>query len=151
MRRVRRFRLAGTAGAALLLGLMSSLASAREAIVSDAAPAAIGPYSQAILAGDMLHVSGQIAIDPATDSVVGDIEAQTERVLLQIRSIVEAAGMTLGHVVATTVYLKDLDDFPRMNAVYARHFQDPEPARSTVEVSRLPRDALIEISAVAVR
>lgn len=138
-------------GLALLLALGAASAAAREAIVSAAAPVAIGPYSQAILSGDVLHVSGQIAIDPATDRVVGDIEAQTERVLIQLRSIVEAAGMTLAQVVATTVYLADLDDFPRMNEVYARHFPTPAPARSTVEVSRLPRDARIGISAVAVR
>lgn len=135
----------------LLGALLVVSAGAHEAIVTEGAPPAIGPYSQGLLVGDMLHVSGQIAIAPDDGAVSGDIELQTRRVLEQIRSIVEAAGMALGDVVATTVYLADLDDFSRMNAVYARHFPDPAPARSTVEVSRLPRDARIEISAVAIR
>ncbi|TVS14671.1 MAG: RidA family protein [Gammaproteobacteria bacterium] len=131
--------------------LLWTCASAHEAIVTEYAPPAVGPYSQGILAGDTLHVAGQIALDVATGTVPGDIELQTERVLQQIRAIVEASGMTMANVVATTVYLADLDDFSRMNTVYAQHFPDPAPARSTVEAARLPRDALIEISAVAIR
>lgn len=137
---------------AILVGcLLWSWASAHEAIVTEDAPPAVGPYSQGILVDDILHVAGQIALDVATGTVPGDIELQTERVLEQIRAIVEASGMTMANVVATTVYLADLDDFSRMNAVYAHFFPDPTPARSTVEVARLPRDALIEVSAVAIR
>ncbi len=136
----------------ILVGcLLWSWASAHEAIVTEDAPPAVGPYSQGILVGDVLHVAGQLAIDVSTGTVPGDIEVQTERVIQQIRAIVEASGMTLANVVATTVYLADLDDFARMNTVYARHFQAPAPARSTVEVARLPLDARIEISAVAIR
>jgi len=140
-----------TLGGALLGGLLLASAAAHEVIITDGAPPAIGPYSQGMLVGDVLHVSGQIAVDSTDGRVVGDVELQTQRVLEQIQAIVEAAGMTLADVVATTVYLADLEEFSRMNSIYARHFPDPAPARSTVEVARLPRDARIEVSAVAVR
>ncbi len=117
---------------------------------SDGAPKAIGPYSQAIEADGWLFLSGQIAIDPATGQVVeGGVEAQTERVIHNLQAVLEAAGGTLASVVKTTVYLKDLDDFARMNETYARFFKDHPPARATVEVSRLPRDVRVEIDAVA--
>jgi 2-iminobutanoate/2-iminopropanoate deaminase len=121
-----------------------------QAVSTQAAPAAIGPYSQAIRAGDFLFVSGQIPLDPATGALVdGDVRAQTRRVLENVSAIVAAAGATLGRVVKTTVYLVDMSDFAAMNEVYAGFFQAPAPARATVQVGRLPKDVRIEIDAVA--
>lgn len=120
-------------------------------IHTDKAPAAIGPYSQAIAANGFLFTAGQIALDPASGQVVdGDVVAQTERVLLNLRAIVEAAGAKLDDVVKTTVFLSDMADFPRMNEVYARAFGAARPARSTVQAAGLPRGVLVEIEAVAV-
>ena len=115
-------------------------------------PAAIGPYSQAIRAANMIFVSGQIALDPATGKLIEalDIASQTRRVLLNMKGVLSAAGASLDHVVRTTVYLKSMDDFAEMNAAYAEFFQANPPARSTVEVSRLPRDAAVEIDCIAV-
>ena len=124
----------------------------RQAVSSDQAPAAIGPYSQAIQAGSLLFVSGQIPLDPVTGAMVdGDIAAQTHRVFANLKAILEAAGASFDNVVRTTVYLKDLKDFDGMNAVYARFMPDPPPARSTIEVARLPRDARVEIDLIAAR
>ena len=121
-------------------------------IFSSSAPAAIGPYSQAIRAGNMLFVSGQIALDPAAGTVIDDksVAAQTRRVLQNIQAIVTAAGASLENVVKTTVFLKDMNDFAEMNAVYAEFFRSAPPARATVEVSRLPRDVSVEIDCIAV-
>jgi 2-iminobutanoate/2-iminopropanoate deaminase len=120
-----------------------------EAIFTQAAPAAIGPYSQAIRAGDFLFVSGQIPVDPATASVVGgEIRTQTQRVLENLRAIVGAAGAGLDRVVKTTVYLADMSDFPAMNEVYGGFFPSPAPARATVQVGRLPKDVRVQIDAV---
>lgn len=114
-----------------------------------AAPAAIGPYSQAVQAGNMLFVSGQIPVNPATGQVVeGGIAEQTARVLDNIEAILAAAGIGMSCVVKTTVYLKDMADFGGMNEVYGRRFFRPYPARATVEVARLPKDVLVEIDAV---
>ena len=125
---------------------------AHEALATDRAPQAIGPYSQAIRAGDLLFVSGQIPLDPATGTLVeGDIATQTRRVLDNLAAILAAAGASFEHVVKTTVFLLDMDDFAAMNAVYGRHFGDHKPARSTVEAARLPKDVLVEIEAVALR
>lgn len=122
----------------------------REAVATDAAPRAIGPYSQAVRTGTLLFVSGQIPIDPVTGQLVeGDIRVQTHRVLQNLEAIVRAAGATLDHVVRTTVYLVDLADFAGMNEVYAAYFRSPAPARATVQVARLPRDARVEIDAIA--
>ncbi len=122
----------------------------RTAVSTPHAPAAIGPYSQAIRAGDLLFVSGQIPLDPATGQLVeGDIRAQTERVLTSIGEILKAAGASLDAVVRTTVFLADLNEFTAMNEVYARFFTTPAPARATVQVSRLPRDVRIEIDVIA--
>ncbi len=122
----------------------------RTAVSTPHAPAAIGPYSQAIRAGDLLFVSGQIPLDPATGQLVdGDIRAQTERVLTSIGEILKAAGSSLDAVVRTTVFLADLNEFTAMNEVYARFFTTPAPARATVQVSRLPRDVRIEIDVIA--
>jgi 2-iminobutanoate/2-iminopropanoate deaminase len=122
-----------------------------EAISTTAAPAAIGPYSQAIKAAPFLFVSGQIPIDPATGAMVeGDIAAQTRRVIQNIIGILEAAGVPLQRVVRTTVYLADMNDFAAMNEVYATFFTSPAPARATVQAARLPKDARVEIDAIAV-
>jgi 2-iminobutanoate/2-iminopropanoate deaminase len=122
----------------------------REAVTTPAAPQAIGPYSQAIRAGDLLFVSGQIPLDPATGVLVaGDVATQTHRVMQNVRAIVEAAGASLDDVVKTTIFLADLNDFAVVNEVYGSYFRPPAPARATVQVARLPRDVRIEIDAVA--
>jgi 2-iminobutanoate/2-iminopropanoate deaminase len=122
----------------------------RDAIFASGAPRAIGPYSQAIRAGQLLFVSGQIPIDPATGSLIdGDIGAQTRRVLLNIGEILGAAGASFDHVVRTTVYLACMDDFAAMNEVYGGFFSTPGPARATVETPRLPKNARVEIDAIA--
>jgi 2-iminobutanoate/2-iminopropanoate deaminase len=122
----------------------------RRRIATDRAPQAIGPYSQAIRTGDLLFVSGQIPLDPATGTLVeGAIGDQTRRVLDNVGAILAAAGGGYADVVRATVFLLDMDEFPAMNAVYATYFPDPPPARSTVQVSRLPRDVRIEIDVIA--
>ncbi len=122
----------------------------KDVIATTQAPSAIGPYSQAIRSGPWVFVSGQIPLDPATGKIVeGDIAAQTERVLKNLAAILEAAGAGLAQVVKTTVYVRDLNQFARMNEVYARFFAEKPPARATVEVSRLPRDVQVEIDAIA--
>ena len=122
----------------------------KQAITTDRGPSAIGPYSQAIKANGFLFVSGQIPLDPASGKLVdGDIRAQTERVLENLKGIVEAAGSALDRVVKTTVYLQDIGDFAAMNETYARYFASNPPARATVEVARLPRDVRVEIELIA--
>ncbi|MBF0340741.1 MAG: RidA family protein [Magnetococcales bacterium] len=119
-------------------------------VVTDGAPGAIGPYSQAIRAGEWLFVSGQIPLDPATGLLVeGDISRQMEQVLVNLTAILAAAGADLGQVVKSTLYLVDLNDFATVNGVYARHFQAPYPARSTVGVAALPKGARVEMDVVA--
>lgn len=118
-------------------------------IQTEKAPGAIGPYSQGVVANGFLFTAGQIAIDPATGQVVtGDVVAQTERVLANLKAILDAAGATWKDVVKTTVYLHDMNDFPLVNEAYARAFGDARPARSTVQVSALPRAVLVEIDAI---
>jgi 2-iminobutanoate/2-iminopropanoate deaminase len=120
------------------------------ALHTDTAPKAIGPYSQAIRAGDHLFCSGQIPLDPATMQLIeGDIEAQTRRALTNLKNVLEAAGTGLSRVVKTTVFMSDLTEFTRMNAVYAEFFPGTPPARSTVQVAALPRGAKIEIECIA--
>ncbi|MBV6521369.1 MAG: 2-iminobutanoate/2-iminopropanoate deaminase [Gemmatimonadaceae bacterium] len=120
-----------------------------QSIQTDRAPAAIGPYSQGILANGFLFTAGQIAIDPGTGQVVqGDVVAQTERVLANLQAVIEGAGATWSDVVKTTVYLHDLADFPRVNETYAKALGTARPARSTVQVSALPRGVLVEIDAI---
>jgi 2-iminobutanoate/2-iminopropanoate deaminase len=122
----------------------------RQAVATPAAPAAIGPYSQAIRAGSLLFVSGQVPIDPATGQLVdGDIAAQTHRVFRNISEILKAGGAALDHVVRTTVFLADMNDFAAMNEVYATYFTSPAPARATIQAARLPKDARVEIDLIA--
>jgi 2-iminobutanoate/2-iminopropanoate deaminase len=122
----------------------------RDVIATGEAPQAIGPYSQAIRAAGLIFTSGQIAIDPATSQViVGDVSAQTERVMKNLSAILQAAGSTLDKVVRCTVFLKSMGDFAAMNEVYGRYFKQAPPSRSTVEVARLPKDVLVEIDVIA--
>ena len=126
------------------------MATVREAIASDAAPKAIGPYSQAIRVGSLLFVSGQIPLDPATGAMVeGDIAAQTRRVFANLKAILEAAGASFDNVVRTTVYLADMNDFATVNEIYGTYFSSPAPARATVQAARLPKDARVEIDLIA--
>lgn len=122
----------------------------KQVIHTDSAPAAIGPYSQAIQIGDLLFVSGQVPIDPSTGAIVeGDIKAQAQQSLNNLKAILNAAGTNMGAVVKTTVFLADMNDFAAMNEVYAQFFQEPFPARSAVQVACLPKDAKVEIEAIA--
>ena len=122
----------------------------KQVISTSQAPAAIGPYSQAIRVGDLLYTSGQIPINPATGSFVeGGIKEQTRQSLSNIKAILEEAGLTMAHVVKTTVFMADMNDFADMNAVYAEFFAEPYPARSAVAVKTLPKGALVEIEVVA--
>ena len=116
------------------------------------APPAAGPYSQAVRAGNLLFTAGQVALDPATKTVIPerDIRSHTRRVLLNIQAVLEASGTSLANVVRTTVFLKDMNDFAEMNSVYAEFFPSDPPARSTVEVARLPKDVLVEIDCIAI-
>lgn len=123
----------------------------KKAIKTENAPEAIGPYSQAVAANGMIFASGQIAIDPASSELsTGDIEDQTRLVLTNLQAVLEAGGCTFDHVVKCTVFLADMNDFNRMNAVYADFFKPPYPARAAVQVSRLPKDVKVEIEAIAV-
>jgi 2-iminobutanoate/2-iminopropanoate deaminase len=122
----------------------------REVIATKEAPQAIGPYSQAIRAAGLIFTSGQVAIDPATQQVVaGEVSAQTEQVLKNLAAILQASGSGLGKVLRCTVFLKNMGDFAAMNEVYGRYFKEAPPARSTVEVARLPKDVLVEIDVIA--
>ena len=122
----------------------------REVIATEQAPQAIGPYSQAIRAQGLIFTSGQIAIDPATAQIIaGNVSAQTDCVLKNLSAILQASGSSLEKVLRCTVFLKNMGDFAAMNEVYGRYFQREPPARSTVEVARLPKDVLIEIDAIA--
>jgi 2-iminobutanoate/2-iminopropanoate deaminase len=122
----------------------------KDIVLTDRGPKPIGPYSQAVKSNGLLFVSGQVAIDPRSNEfVLGDIRQQTERTLENLKGILEASGANLHHVVKTTVFLKDMNDFAAMNEVYGRFFTAAPPARSTVQVARLPKDALVEIEVIA--
>jgi 2-iminobutanoate/2-iminopropanoate deaminase len=124
----------------------------KQIIATDNAPKAIGPYSQAVAHNGLVYLSGQIPLDPATNQLVeGDITVQTERVLENIQAVLEASGSSLTKVLKTTVYLKNMADFPKMNEIYGRYFAENPPARSTVEAARLPRDVQVEIDAIAIQ
>ena len=118
-------------------------------VQTDKAPAAIGPYSQAIQAGDFLYVSGQIPVDPASGTIPEGIEAQTEQVMKNLRAVLEAGGGVMDDVIKTSVFIKDMGEFAVINEIYARHMGGNAPARACVEVSRLPKDVLVEVEAVA--
>ncbi len=124
----------------------------KQVIQTNNAPQAIGPYSQAIMAGDTLYVSGQIPVIPATGVIVSDkVEEQARQVMENVKAVVEAAGLTLDHVVKTNVFIKNMDDFANINAVYSEYFKENCPARACVEVARLPKDVLLEMDAIAVK
>lgn len=123
----------------------------KKVIATSKAPAAIGPYSQAVQVGHLLFASGQIPLDPETGKIVGeDIETQTRQVIKNVTAIVNKAGATVKDIVKTTVFIKDMDDFVKVNDIYSEVFTENPPARSTVEVARLPKDVLIEIEVIAV-
>ena len=123
----------------------------KKTISTDRAPKAIGPYSQAVLSNGMAFLSGQIPLDPQTNQLIeGDIAAQTERVLENLKAVLEASGASLASVVKTTVFLQDMAEFAKMNEVYARYFAENPPARSTVQAARLPRDVKVEIDCIAI-
>ena len=123
----------------------------KKVIVTDKAPAAIGPYSQAIEIGGFLIASGQIPIDPATGNIPDGIEAQAKQALTNVANLLEAAGLSMGNVVKTSVFIKDMNDFAKVNEIYATFFEGDYPARSCVEVARLPKDVLIEVEVIAAR
>ncbi len=123
----------------------------KKVISTEKAPAAIGPYSQAIEANGFVFASGQIPVDPATGEVAQGIEAQATQVMENMKNLLEAAGSSLSQVVKTTVFIRSMDDFGTINAIYARYFEKECPARSCVEISRLPKDVLIEMEAIAVK
>jgi endoribonuclease L-PSP, putative len=134
-----------------LIITVSAAAQSRKAVETTDAPKAIGPYSQSIVANGFVFTAGQIGTDPKTGSLAEGVEAQTEQVLKNITAVLKASGSSTDHVVKTTVFLADMNDFAKMNDVYAKYFKAPFPARSTVQVARLPRDAKIEIEVIAVR
>lgn len=122
----------------------------RETIYTKNAPAPIGPYSQCVKSGNTWYFSGQIALDPATGAMADStVEGQTRQVMKNIEALLETSGLNFSHVVKTTIFLKDMNDFPKVNEIYGSHFKADFPARETVEVSRLPKDALVEISIIA--
>ena len=122
----------------------------KSAVSAPDAPGAIGPYSHAIRTGQLLFISGQVPIDPATGNLIdGDISAQTQRVMNNLDAVLKAGGLSFQHVVRTTIFLADMTDFAAVNAIYGTFFSEPYPARATVQVSRLPKDARVEIDAIA--
>lgn len=122
----------------------------KQAFASDRAPKAIGPYSQAIRVGPLLFLSGQVPLDPATGQMVeGDVAAQTRRVMDNLSAVLQSAGLTFADVARTTIFLADMNDFVKVNEVYGSYFSEPYPARATVQVARLPKDARVEIDAIA--
>jgi 2-iminobutanoate/2-iminopropanoate deaminase len=139
-------------GVVAMVGGADAQETGKKVIATPTAPNAIGPYSQAIRAGKTLYLAGQIAIDPKTNQFMANatIEDQTRRVLDNLTAVLAAEGLTMDHVVSTTVFFKDVSDFDKMNGVYATYFKNAPPARATIEVARIPRDAKIEISAIAV-
>ena len=155
MLHLRLFRVAGIALALAAAGPalgQSASTNSKQVISTPNAPEAIGPYSQAVRAGTMVFLAGQIAIDPKSKQVMKDasIEEQTRLVLDNLKAVLEADGLTMDHLVSTTVFMKDLNEFGKMNEVYATFFKSAPPARATVEVARLPRDVKVEIAAIAV-
>lgn len=145
-------RILGAGALATALSASVAVADDKQVISSPDAPAAIGPYSQAIAKGGVVYLAGQIPIDPKTKELkLGTIEEQTKLVLENLKAVLAAAGLTMDDVVSTSVFMKDLNEFKQMNEVYAQYFKDKPPARATVQVARLPRDVSIEISAIAAK
>jgi len=140
-----------TSLAAVVLALVSSIGASaqKRAVESPDAPKAIGPYSQAIVANGFVFAAGQIGTDPKTGTLADGIEAQVEQTFKNVAAVLKASGSSMENVVKTTVFLADINDFAKMNEIYAKHFKAPFPARSTVQVARLPRDAKIEIEVIA--
>lgn len=128
--------------------MIEIMANTKEIVQTTQAPQAIGPYSQAVKAGQLLFTSGQLGMDPETGEFPATVEEQTEQSLSNVKAIVEAAGANMNQIVKTTVFLKDMNDFQKVNEVYSRFFVEPYPARSAVEVARLPKDALVEIEVI---
>lgn len=122
-----------------------------KSIMTHNAPAAIGPYSQAALKNDTLFISGQLGIDPATGKMAEGFEAQANLVFQYLKAVLEAAGMGMSHVMKVSVFMQDMNDFAQLNEIYARHFSAPYPAREAIQVARLPKDGLVEISVIAMR
>ena len=121
-------------------------------VLTDKAPKPIGPYSQAVIAGDFIFTAGQVPVDPATNKVVeGDVQAQARRSLENIKAVLEAAGSSMNKVVKVTVFLKDMNDFAQVNEIYAQYFTENKPARSAVQVAKLPLDVMVEIEAIALK
>jgi 2-iminobutanoate/2-iminopropanoate deaminase len=134
------------------LGNAQAVPPTKDIIATKEAPAAVGPYSQAVRAGNLVFLAGQLPIDPKTNQTRnGPIEEQAAQVLDNLKAVLAADGMSMDNVVSTTVYVKNLDDFPKLNAVYGKYFTDKPPSRATVQVDRLPKDVAVEISAIAVR
>lgn len=134
------------------LGSALAAPPAKDIVATKDAPAAVGPYSQAVRTGNLVFLAGQLPIDPKTNQArTGPIEEQAAQVLDNLKAVLAADGMSMDNVVSTTVYVKNLDDFPKLNAVYGKYFTDKPPARATVQVDRLPKDVAVEISAIAVR
>lgn len=143
---------AGCGGGSVETEFSGTSRESRTIVATDAAPAAIGPYSQAVLVGDQLFLSGQIGLDPATGGIVpGGIEPETRQVLANAAAVLAAAGFTTGDVVQCTVFLADMDDYAAVNRIYGEVFSEAPPARAAVQVARLPRDARVEIMMTAVR
>lgn len=136
--------------AVFLIITVSAAAQSKKGVETTDAPKAIGPYLQAIVANGFVFAAGQIGIDPKTGTLVGGVEAQTEQVLKNLAAVLKASGSSMDDVVKATVFLADMNDFAKMNEIYAKYFKAPFPARSTVQVARLPRDAKIEIEVIAV-
>lgn len=135
-----------------ILGVYNIMSAQKTIVATDRAPKAIGPYNQAVVVGDILFASGQLGLDPETGAFVeGGIKEQTEQVLKNIKAVVEAGGFTMTDIVSCSVFLKDMNDFPAMNGVYEKYFPADYPSRATVQVARLPKDGLVEISCIAMR
>ncbi len=136
----------------LISGVISTMTAQKTVVATSHAPKAIGPYSQAVIAGNMIFLSGQLGIDPATGNfVAGGVKEQTDQVLKNLAAVLAEGGCAMSDVVSCTVFLKSMNDFPAMNEVYAKYFPNDAPSRATVEVARLPKDGLVEISCIAVK
>ncbi|WP_078593426.1 RidA family protein [Evansella clarkii] len=121
----------------------------KEEVSTNQAPGAIGPYSQAVISGDFVYCSGQIGLNPESGEMAEGLEAQAEQVFANVRAVLQAAGCTMDDVIKTTVFMKDMNDFAKVNELYGKQFQEPYPARSAVEAARLPKDALVEVEVIA--